>query len=442
MWYALIRLGFSCIAMACLASAAQAAPLIRDAEIEYTLKQYAAPILRANRLVPEHVHIYIVQDDSLNAFVAGGANIFLHTGIIMARTTPDMLLGVMAHEAGHIAGGHNIRLRQQMERAQIMSVLATLVGAAAMAGGAATGTRGAADAGRAISSAGNQVALRALLAYRRSEEDAADQSALRYLEATGQSARGMIKTFEKFASQEMFNGRNADPYATTHPQARARIGAITPKAEASRYFNAKDDPALLQRHKMMQAKLAGYLEHPRSFARRYKDKNSLEARYALATSAVVSADTASALRQLDGLIKSQPNNPYFWELRGEALLKARRAQEAVDSLGKALQLSGGARLIRVSYANALFALGNVNGAIEHFEKGLADERASSLGFIQLSRAYAQAGREGEAALATARARLLEGNLPAAKSFAQRAKASLPHGSAKWLQAEDILQIRG
>ena len=427
---------------ASLPAMAQSLPIIRDTETENLLRDYAIPIFRAAGVNSRSVDIIIVNRMDFNAFVVSGRLMFINAGVLLDAKTPNEVIGIIAHETGHIAGGHNIRLRQQMERAQIMATLAAIVGGAAAIGGAAAGNRSASDAGRAIASAGGHVALRQLLAYRRSEEDAADQSALKYLEATKQSAKGMISTFENFASQEMFTRAGTDPYGATHPESRARIASIITKAEASPYFNTPDSPSLLRRHKMMQAKLAGYMEHPRSLSRRFADKNSPEARYAQAMAALRSSETGSTLRLLDGLIREEPQNPYYWEIRGEALLKARRAQEAEESYAKAISLAPNADLIRVSLAEAQLARGNVKGAIANFEKGLANDRTNPTGFLQLARAYAQDGKEGHASLATARARLLQGNLPEARNFAKRAQSTLPRGSAAWLQAEDILQIKG
>lgn len=422
---------------------AQSISIIRDTEIEALVRDYALPILRAANVNANAVDIIIVNSREFNAFVVSGRLMFINAGLLMEAETPNEVIGIIAHETGHIAGGHNIRLRQQIENAQMLAGIAMALGGAAMVGGSMAGNQSAADAGAAIAMGGQQAAILNLLAYRRSEEDAADQSALRYLEATGQSARGMIRTFEKFASQEMFTGRGTDPYGATHPEARARIANIQPKAEASRFYNTQDDPALLERHRMMQAKLFGYLEHPNTVARRYgTSDSSIPALYARAIAAVRSQGMSDAVRIVDQLIQRQPNNPYFWEMRGDAMLRSRNADEAVRSYARAMELAPNADLIRVGYASALFAQGNVNAAITHFERGLARERVNSLGFTQLARAYAQAGREAEASLATARAMLIDGNLREAQNFARRAQERTSRGSAVWIQAQDIIQIRG
>lgn len=423
----------------------RSASVIRDAEIEALVRDYAVPIFRAARINSRAVAIYVIDDRSFNAFVADGRRLFINAGTLMDAKTPNEIIGVIAHEAGHIAGGHLARLRQQLERAQSASIITMLLGLGALAASAASGSGSAGQAGQAVISGGQNVILRNLLAYQRAEESAADRAALNYLEATGQSAKGMITTFRRFADQQLVSSRFIDPYVQTHPLPRERISQMTTLAPQSPFFDRRDPPALQLRHDMMRAKLSGFMEHFDTVLRRYpRSDTSLPARYARAIALYRSADLRRAVAEIDGLIREQPSNPYFWELKGQALLEGSRPREAIEPLRQAVALAPQADLIRLLYGQALLATEdnrNLDAAIQQLSKGLQGEPDASVGFRQLAIAYGRKGDIPRADLATARAYFVEGDLAAAKQYANRVQQKAPRGSPLWLQADDILNFR-
>ncbi|MBB3770326.1 putative Zn-dependent protease [Angulomicrobium tetraedrale] len=440
-------------ALACLATALPAGPvaaqqrqptIIRDAEVESLLRDYTRPIFKAAGLQQQNIQIVIIGDDSFNAFVADGKRIFINTGTLKQSTTPGEVIGVLAHETGHIAGGHLSRMRQQLETAQTAAIVAMLLGVGAAAAGASSGASvGNAAAGAVLLP--QEVARRTLLSYQRSQEQAADRSAVTYLDATKQSAKGLLTTMERLQNDQMFISQRIDPYVLSHPLARERVAALEDIAQKSPYFTAKDAPALQARHDMMRAKLVGFTQSPDSVSRVYPASNtSLPARYARAISAYRFGSIPDALRQIDALIAEQPGNPYFHEIKGQALLEAGRAREAVAPLRKAVSLSDGNPLIRMLLGQALVASNDkatMDEAVRELNFGLQREPASPLGWRYLAMAYGQRGDLPNADLASAQSAFLNGDFRLARELATRAKDRFPLGSPGWLKADDILNYK-
>lgn len=427
------------------AASAQSLGYIRDAEIESLLADYARPILRAAGVGQSAVKIYLVNSQSFNAFVADGRRIFINAGVLMQADTPSEVIGVLAHETGHIAGGHLARMQLELNNASVLSAIATVLGAGAMVAGASSGSSGAARGGQAVMMGGNQVAKRLLLRYQRGEEAAADQAAVNYLTATGQSAKGMLRTFQRLADQSIVSSRYADPYSSSHPMARDRIAALETMAKKSPYFDKKDPPALQQRHDLAKAKLYGYMAHPNSVERRYpRSDASAPAQYARAIAAMRTGAFRESLGAIDALARANPQYPYFWEAKGEMLIRAGRPAEAVEPLQRAVSLAPDEALTKITLAQALIATNkgpNLQEAIRLLRPAMQEEENFAAGFEQLALAYGRTGDIPQADLATAQAHLAQGDVELAKRFAQRAKQGMPAGSPGWLKANDILSFK-
>lgn len=418
--------------------------IIRDAEIEALMRDYTRPIFKAAGLTQQNIQVVLIGDDSFNAFVADGKRIFINTGALKKSATPNEVIGVLAHETGHIAGGHLARMRQQMESAQTAAIVAMLLAAGGVAAGAASGANMGGAAAGAIT--GPQEAIRrTILSYRRSEEQAADRSAITYLAATKQSPRGMLTTFERFQNEQIFISQRIDPYVLSHPMATDRIAVLSDLAQKSPYLNVKDPPELQARHDMMRAKLVGYTQSPDAVARVYPPSNtSLPARYARAISAYRFGSIPEAIRQIDALISQNPGNPYFYEIKGQALLEAGRAKEAVPPLRRAVQLSGGNPLIRMLLGQALVASddkASMDEAIRELNFSLQREPTTSSGWRYLAMAYGQKGDYPNADLASAQSALNAGDFKLARELAGRARTKFPLGSPGWLKADDIVNSK-
>jgi predicted Zn-dependent protease len=427
------------------AQQAKGPPVIRDTEIEILLRDYTAPILRAAGLTKQNIQVVIINDSSFNAFVMDGRRIFVNSGALMESQTPNQIIGVLAHETGHIVGGHLAKMRQQLAQAQTQMILATLLGVGALAAGAKTGATAGANVGAAALTAPGEIVRRNILAYIRQQEESADRAGVRFLNATGQSPKGMSETFKRLADQSLFAARGADPYVQSHPMPRDRVAALEEFAQSSPYWDRKDDPALQMRHDLMRAKIAGFMDRPDTVARRYPASNdSLPARYARAISAYLHGDPRTALAQIDQLIVTQPANPYFHELRGQALLEGGRPNEAIAPLRKARQLSNGAPLIDMLLAQALIASNNKAYAEESvtlLRNALSREPEAPLGYSQLAMAYGRKGDLAEADLASAQAAYLRGDVRTARDLASRAKTRFAVGSPGWVKADDIVSTK-
>ena len=420
-------------------------PLIRDAEIEGLARDYAVPIFRAAGLSSSAVHIYLVNNRAFNAFVAGGQRMFLNIGTLSEAETPNQVIGVIAHETGHIAGGHLTRLRERVDKAQTMAIVGMLLGMGAVAGGAMSGSSNTTQMGQAVMMGTNNVLEHSLLAYQRSEELAADRAGLKFLDATGQSGRGMLETFRRLADQSMFMAKAADPYYRSHPMPQDRIGALEELVRKSPHFERRDPAELQLRHDLARAKVAGFLDPPATVLRRYPlSDQSLAARYARAISASEHGDPGAALRQVDELIRAKPNYAFFHEFKGDILLKLGRPREAIAPYRKAASLAPGAALVRVGLGHALVSTEDktvLDEAIRELKRSIAAEPEVGLAYRALARAYALKGEEGQAMVAAAQGYLSDGDWKSAREQALRAQARLPRGTPAWLQADDIMKAR-
>ena len=417
--------------------------LIRDAETEELIKDYARPIFKAAGLKPSNIRIHLVKDSSFNAFVVDGKRMFINTGTIIQAKTPNEIIGVIAHETGHIAGGHLIRLRDAMKRAQTIAAIGMLAGAGAAAAGAAAGSSNAARVGTAIASSSPGIAQRTFLSYARTEETAADRAAIRYLDRTGQSANGMLETFRRFADQALFSSRYVDPYIQSHPLPRDRIAQIERLAKKSKYFNRKDSEALQQRHDLVRAKLAGFTQDPKRVMRTYNGKD-LPSLYAQSIVSFRLGNRSKALNQIDQLLQAQANNPYFWELKGQINLETGRPNNAVAPLNKAVSLRPDVGILRVMLGQAILSSSgkkDYNAAVNNLRRGLQDDQDLAVGYRFLAQAYENLGQRAQAEMATANGYFASGDIPAAKAMAARAQKKLKRGSPEWLQADDILSYK-
>ena len=419
-------------------------PLIRDAEIEQLLREYSQPILRAAGLGQHNIQVVIIREGSFNAFVADGRRIFINHGALLQSKTPNQVIGVFAHETGHIAGGHLAKMREEVARAQNQMIVAMLLGAGAIAAGSRSGS-GVGQAGMAAISAPQEVIRRTLLSYARQHEENADRAAVKFLNSTGQSARGMHETFRRFVDEGLFSAHGSDPYVQSHPMARERVAALEQLAQASPHWNKVDPPALQLRHDMMRAKLTGFLSQPDAVRRLYPPSDQgLPAQYARAISSYRHGDLRVAISLIDGLIKAQPGNPYFQELKGQALLESGRPAEAIAPLRKAVQMSNRAPLIEMLLGQALVATENrayADEAIDILRRALVREPDAALGYTQLAMAYSRKGLYAEADLASAQAAYARGDTKTARDLALRAKSRFAVGAPGWVQADDILNAR-
>jgi len=413
---------------------------IRDAEIESTLRAFYTPILQAAGLEPSAVHIYIVNDPTLNSFVAGGQNIFINTGTIMKSETPNQLIGIVAHETGHIAGGHLVRTEEAMKDATIKAIIAMVLGAGAAVAAHNAGAAGAAMLG------GEAVGLRSFLTFSVAQEANADQAGLRFLDKTHQSARGLLEFFQILEGQEMLTGMRRAPYLRTHPLTSQRIEYVRRHVEHSPYSNIADSSAWVELHKRMKAKLIAFLYPPSQALPQFPETDtSVSARYGRAVAYYRFPELKKALALIAGLIQEEPNNPYFHELKGQMLFENGRVADAVAPYREAVRLAPDVALLRVELAQVEIETGDNSlnsDALTNLKSAAQYEARNADTWHFLAIAYGRGGDMGNSALALAEEAMAQGDKVQAKGQAQRALKLLPKGSQASLRAEDIQMEAG
>ncbi len=412
-----------------------ASGLIRDAEVEDTLRQISNPVFSAAGLTPERVRIFVVQDDAINAFVAGGANVFIHTGLLQAMEDPEMLMGVLAHEAGHISGGHLARGAEALKNAQIGMVVGYVLGGAAMIAGGG-------DAGAAAISGASHINERLLLSFTRANEQAADQAALATLDAMDVSAAGMLRTFEVLRRKERLAGR-LDPYAMTHPLSAERVAYVRAHVEQAGTGKA-GARAAEPRFARMQAKLYAFLHLPPQTLAKYPERDtSVPARVARAIAYYKKPDAPKALALLQELMKEFPSDPFLYDLKGQIAFESSRIDEAIAAYTRAVTLAPRHPLLLTSLAEAQLAKPGQDAA-QKAEEAL--RLATSLdpenprSWHLMAGALGRLHKPGEASLALAEEAALGGDAEATRRHARQALAQLPAGSRQQVHAEDLLLL--
>ncbi len=415
------------------APSAYALSLIRDAETEKLIRDYSDPIFRAANLDPSTIRIFIVNDSSINAFVAGGANMFIHTGLITAADDPNMLIGVIAHEAGHIAGGHLARGSEALEDAQLTTILSYVLGAAAgLAGGS-----GQAAAG--VISAGHHLTTRNFLSFTRINEQAADQAALDYLDETNVPATGLLSLMEKLRAREQIYRGQVDPYALTHPLSKERISNVRAhllKKSSTKY--PEINVTKLREHRRVLGKLKGFLNDPQ-ITLNNAISNSEEDRIAVIVAHHRLSQTTQALKGVDQFLMSEPKNPYFLELKAQILSESGRHQEALPLIKQARELLPQSALLRTDYAKSIMSQPVINYELAAQELARASEldNTNALTWQLLGQAKAELKQSGQALLAYAEAALLRNEADLARRYASDALEKLSSGSPSLLRAQDL-----
>ncbi|MBU0669886.1 MAG: M48 family metalloprotease [Alphaproteobacteria bacterium] len=411
--------------------------ILRDAETEDFLDELAAPLVEASGLEPGNVDIVLINDPSINAFVSAGQVVYLHSGLIDAADTANEVQGVVAHELGHITGGHIIRQGEGMAAASRISILSLIAGLGAALAGAG-------DAAMGVMMAGQRAAMGKLLAYNRGEESSADAAGAQYLSDAGISGRGSIAFFKKLQNQEFRYGYSQSDEAAftrTHPLSGDRIARLRDTYQRDPAWEKPEDVRLERRFQRIKAKLSGYLEEPRRTLNSFPaGDTSVPARYARAYAYHKGAQVEQALDETAALIAQDPEDPYFLELRGQVLLESGRAEEALVSLRRATELTRSEPLIATLFGHALIATedkDNYAEAEEVLRAAVARDRYNPFAWYQLGVVYAARGDMPRARLASAEQQVMNREYAMALRSAQAAEAGLPQGTPDWLRAQDI-----
>ena len=422
------------------AQSAVAQSVLRDAETEALFHDMATPLIKAAGLDPKNVDIVLVNDGSVNAFVAGGQAVYVHSGLIQEASTANEVQGVIAHELGHVVGGHAIDDRGAKAASNISILSLLLAGAAAAAGGGA--------AAMGVFMAGQQAALGNYLAYTRGEEEAADAAGAKFLSGAGISGRGSVEFFHKLLNMENRAGftRSADAeFYSTHPMTSDRIQFLQDAYEKDPAWKRPNDPALEERFARIKAKLYGYLAEPAMTYQAFPEYiNSIPAHYARAYAYHKEGFLDKATAEADALLASAPNDPYFLELKGQILLEAGKPADALAPLRRATELTNNQPLIATTFGHALIATDDRVNSNDHLAEAqkvlkaaVGRDRENPFAWYVLGIIYAKTGDAPRARLASAEQQALSGEWAFALQSASAAKAGLPVGSADAIRAEDI-----
>jgi predicted Zn-dependent protease len=420
------------------AQPAIAQSILRDAETEALFNDMSRPLIVAAGLQPANFRVILIRDKDINAFVAGGQAVYLHTGLIDAATSANEVQGVVAHEIGHIIGGH-VPLQDQGARPAMAIMLVSLVlGVAAIAAGA-----GAAGAG--ILAAGQQAAMGKFLSYSRTQESSADAAGARLLTTAGISGVGMLDFFKKLQNMEY---RLAIPqdnsYGRSHPLTGERMQALTQVLTSSVSWKKPLDSAIEERFRRVQAKLRGFVNDPKATLRVYPDTDQSDsAHYARAYAYHLSGYPEQAAAETMALVRHSPHDPYFLELEGQILLESGKPKEAIAPLREATERSGYNPLIATTFGHALIASedkANLAEAQKVLRQAVGRDTENPFAWYQLGVVYERAGDLPRTALATAERASMMGDARSALMSARAAMDGLPQGTSDWIRAQDIYMV--
>jgi predicted Zn-dependent protease len=442
------RAGFAAIAarllmllalsFAVMARPAVAQSILRDAEAETLLRDISRPLIEAAGLRPQDVQVILIHDDSINAFAATGQVVYLHSGLITRADNANEVQGVIAHELGHITGGHMIRTGEAIQAATGISLLSLILGAAAIAAGGG-------EAGAAIMSMGQRAAIGRFLAFSRAQESATDQAGALYLRRAGISGRGSLAFFERLQNQEFrLNIPQEDSYERTHPLNRERLAVLENSYQNDPAWDRPTDALLEERFQRVRAKLIGFVDDPRRTLQRFPESNrSIPARYARAYAWHRNHHPERAIAEVDGLLGERPGDPYFLELRGQILLETGRPRDALDSLRQAVARAPNEPLIAAMLGHALISTEDP----DHFQEAkqvlrsaIGRDNSNPFAWYQLGIVYDREGDQARAALATAERYNLIGQPQLALANAEQAMLGIPVGTPDWLRAQDIAMV--
>jgi predicted Zn-dependent protease len=418
---------------------AEGISIVRDAETEQMIRDYAVPIWRAAGLVPSAVHVHLVADDSINAFVAGGQRLFINTGLITQVDQPMELIGVIAHETGHMAGGHLVRGQEAMSGMALPYYASMIAGLGAMIAGAG-------DAGMAIMAGGSQVAQRSILTYSRQQEGSADQAGATYLQRSGQSGKGMLLLFSKFRDQEALSSTQQDPFIRSHPISEDRLASLEERVKSSPFYDKPDPPERIHEFKMVQAKLNGFIDAPEVTFRRYPSSDQSDyAHYARAVAFHKEGSNDKSLAELEPLLKKYPNDPYLWELKGQVQFEGGAVADSIPNYKKALSLKPGEPQLQLALGQAMLATEKpelASQALSYLQESVKGDPENPFSFYQISIAYGRLNNIGMAELSTAEYYSALGSTRDARGHAERAQRLLKANSPEWLRAQDIMMEQG
>jgi predicted Zn-dependent protease len=411
--------------------------VLRDTETELLFRDASRPLIQAAKLDPASVRVVLLNDSEINAFVATGQTVYIQSGLLEAADNVNQLQGVIAHELGHVAGGHSIRINEGAKSATGLTIATLVLGALAIAAGAG-------EAGMGIMAAGQQAALGSFLSFTRTQEASADQAGARYLSAAGVSGKGLLDFFGKLQHQEYRLAiYDKDSYARTHPLSSERVQALRMLMQSDPAYSRPTDPQLEARFQRVKAKLLGFINPKQAVIKYPESDQSVPAHYARAYAYHMSSYPDKAVAEANTLLAGAPHDPFFLELKGQILLESGKPAEAIAPLREATERSGDMPLIAAMFGHALVATDdpkNFTEAKQVLKTAVARDNEDPFAWYQLGIIYDREGDQARAALATAERSNLEDDPKLALASATMAMRGIPSGTPDYLRAQDIAMV--
>lgn len=411
--------------------------ILRDTETELLFREVSAPLIRGAKLDPKNVEVVLLNSPTINAFVDRGQRVYIYSGLLVQAENVNQLQGVIAHELGHVAGGHSIRMAQGSREATGISIATLILGALAVAAGAG-------DAGVGIMMAGQRAALGRLLAFSRTQESSADQAGASYLSAAGVTGKGYLQFFGKLQNQEYrLAVYETESYDRTHPLSSERMAALEEVLKRDPAWDRPVDPELEERFQRVKAKLYGFVNPKHAVTKYPESDQSIPGHYARAYAYHLGGYPEKALSEADALLAADPADPFFLELKGQILLESGRPAEAIAPLREATERSGNAPLIASMLGHALISTekpANFTEAKQILKSAVNRDNQNPFAWYQLGIIYDREGDLARAALATAERSNLQGNPKIALASAEMAMKGIPAGTPDYLRAQDIAMV--
>lgn len=407
--------------------------VIRDEELEQAIRDIAEPIFKVAGLAPKNVRIIIINDPQINAFVSGGQNIFIYTGLLKQSKAPEMIAGVLAHEVGHIAGGHLSKSREEIKGAMLKSTLGYLLGIAVAVSGSSP------EAGQAIAAGTGQVVNRQILKYSRTHEEEADQAALRFLKKIDVSPIGLESLLEKLNQDEKTSYGAIDQYLLTHPLSSQRIEKIRNYLKQGHDYKgySQEEKAKYER---AIVKLSAFIDPYKTTLSKFSENNNdLNSLYARAIAYYKIPDRSKSIDTINKLLSLYPKDPYFNELKAQVFFENGKVDESIEYYRKSLQLRNCA-LFKMQLATALIASEKdqyLKEAIDNFEQAVKIERDNSFLWRQLGIAYGRNNQLDLSYLALAEEAFLQKDTEQAKKYIQIAEKYIKPNSQAELRKRDL-----
>ncbi|MFQ6729709.1 MAG: M48 family metalloprotease [Alphaproteobacteria bacterium] len=412
---------------------AHAVSMINDTETEKLLADLIQPLANAAKIPDGRLKIHIVDDDDFNAFVSGGEDVYIYTGLLKQIKTPNALQAVVAHEMGHMLGGHTAQMADRLSAEMKRTMLIQALGVGLMVAG------GNPSLGAGVLAGSSGIAQQSMLAFTRDEERIADNMGVNLMIDAGQNPNGFVTVFEQMRDLTGELESKINPNRINHPLTNERLNNVKSQIKQSDIKNTHT--AQPDEYEMVRAKLIGYLDNSKSVLAKYPytDKSS-PALYARAIANMRNGNLDGAKMGVQTLISRMPDNPYMYELMGDIEYQFGHYDDSVRAYEQALKLTKNAPQIQTALALVLTERKKPNDdtrAIELCKASLLSEPTAFTYWV-LARAYGD-NDNGRSAWAMAEYYHMNKKEDEAKKYAKIAQKHLKKTDPEYIKAGELVE---